>query len=246
MDITLTYRDTFTVVGKLGSGAAVDGPAWIPALWEDANAHVGELAFWIKKDSAGAPAGVWGIMSDMNETFARWDANGKYLAGCETRDDACPPAGWTKWNVPAQTYVVVSCTQKEYGQVFPFITEEFLPAHGLCMVGAAHEHYPVPGRADPLELYFPVAQGYLLCQSCGMPLTDSMMLGRNADGTPNYDYCLYCYPAGKFSKEETMEQMIERCIPFLLEDRVYSDADSAREIMRQYFPMLKRWKQEGS
>ena len=35
------------------------------------------------------------------------------------------------------------------------------------------------------------------CQSCGMPLTEEI-LGTNADGTKNEDYCIYCYKDGKF------------------------------------------------
>ena len=35
------------------------------------------------------------------------------------------------------------------------------------------------------------------CQSCGMPLTDEV-LGTNADGSKNEDYCMYCYKDGKF------------------------------------------------
>ena len=37
------------------------------------------------------------------------------------------------------------------------------------------------------------------CQSCGMPLTDDV-LGTNADGTKNGDYCMYCYKDGQFLK----------------------------------------------
>ena len=37
------------------------------------------------------------------------------------------------------------------------------------------------------------------CQSCGMPLTNEI-LGTNADGTPNEDYCIYCYKDGKFTR----------------------------------------------
>ena len=34
------------------------------------------------------------------------------------------------------------------------------------------------------------------CQSCGMPLTEDV-LGTNADGSKNEDYCMYCYKDGK-------------------------------------------------
>ena len=38
------------------------------------------------------------------------------------------------------------------------------------------------------------------CQSCGMPLTDEV-LGTNADGSKNEDYCTYCYKDGKFLQD---------------------------------------------
>ena len=49
----------------------------------------------------------------------------------------------------------------------------------------------------------------LFCQSCGMPLTDEI-LGTNADGSKNEDYCIYCYRDGKFLQDCTMEEMIWR------------------------------------
>ena len=38
------------------------------------------------------------------------------------------------------------------------------------------------------------------CQSCGMPLTEEV-LGTNADGSKNEDYCMYCYKDGKFLQD---------------------------------------------
>ena len=35
--------------------------------------------------------------------------------------------------------------------------------------------------------------GEKLCQSCAMPLTEESLLGTNADGTKNGEYCIYCY-----------------------------------------------------
>ena len=52
------------------------------------------------------------------------------------------------------------------------------------------------------------------CQSCGMPLTDDV-LGTNADGSKNDDYCIYCYKDGKFLQDCTMEEMIEHCAQFI-------------------------------
>lgn len=49
------------------------------------------------------------------------------------------------------------------------------------------------------------------CQSCGMPLTNEV-LGTNADGSPNEDYCIYCYKDGKFTQDMTMEHLITQRI----------------------------------
>ena len=49
------------------------------------------------------------------------------------------------------------------------------------------------------------------CQSYGMPLTDEV-LGTNADGSKNEDYCMYCYKDGKFLQDCTMDEMIEQAM----------------------------------
>lgn len=80
------------------------------------------------------------------------------------------------------------------------------------------------------------------CQSCAMPLQASEHHGTNADGSQNDDYCVYCYQNGAFTKEETMEDMIETCIPFMLEDNPQLTQQDARNQMLAVFPQLRRWK----
>ena len=85
------------------------------------------------------------------------------------------------------------------------------------------------------------------CQSCGMPLTDDV-LGTNADGTKNEDYCMYCYKDGKFLQECTMEEMIEHCAQFVNEVNKGLPQPITKEEyigqMKMYFPHLKRWRKE--
>lgn len=81
-----------------------------------------------------------------------------------------------------------------------------------------------------------------ICQSCGMPMTAEEHFGKNADGSKNEDYCIYCYPNGAFGKDETMEEMVETCIPFMLEDGTCTTAEEAREGLLKYLPTLKRWR----
>ncbi len=82
------------------------------------------------------------------------------------------------------------------------------------------------------------------CQSCGMPLTDEI-LGTNADGSKNEEYCIYCFKDGAFTGDFTMEEMVEFCSQFV--DQYNQDAgqqltrEEYKEILRQYYPNLKRW-----
>ncbi len=79
------------------------------------------------------------------------------------------------------------------------ITEaNYCPPKGYFV---ADEH---PEAFEAYEATFPVKEKKLqegqlpqFCQSCGMPLTEDV-LGTNADGSKNEDYCMYCYKDGKF------------------------------------------------
>ena len=85
------------------------------------------------------------------------------------------------------------------------------------------------------------------CQSCAMPMgiTDEMC-GTNADGGKNGDYCKYCFEKGVFTSDCTMDEMIEICVPHMLasanNDALNLTEEKAREMMREFFPTLKRWK----
>jgi hypothetical protein len=81
-----------------------------------------------------------------------------------------------------------------------------------------------------------------ICQSCAMPLESPDLYGANADGSKNEDYCCYCFKNGSFTSDETMEQMIETCVPFVSKGNPYPDEDTARKAMLEIFPNLKRWK----
>ncbi|MDH6307664.1 hypothetical protein M2451_000113 [Dysgonomonas sp. PFB1-18] len=83
------------------------------------------------------------------------------------------------------------------------------------------------------------------CQSCGMPLKTSEDFGTNADQSPNQEYCHYCFKDGKFTKDLTMDEMIERCAQFVEEFNKDSEQKFTKEEaiaqMKLYFPKLKRW-----
>lgn len=79
-----------------------------------------------------------------------------------------------------------------------------------------------------------------ICQSCAMPLTSPDLYGTNKNGTPNEDYCKWCYDKGEFLDDCTMEEYIEKCSQF------GEQAGMTNEEMHEYctkvFPTLKRWK----
>lgn len=82
------------------------------------------------------------------------------------------------------------------------------------------------------------------CQSCGMPLTEEI-LGTNADGSKNEEYCIYCYKDGAFTGDFTMEEMAEFCSQFVDEFNKNSgqnlSKEAYKEMLLKYYPNLKRW-----
>lgn len=83
------------------------------------------------------------------------------------------------------------------------------------------------------------------CQSCGMPLTEEL-LGTDADGSKNSDYCVYCFKDGAFTGDFTMAEMVEFCAQFV--DQFNKDSgqnlskEAYKDMLRQIYPNLKRWK----
>ena len=82
------------------------------------------------------------------------------------------------------------------------------------------------------------------CQSCGMPMgATEEMYGTEADGGKSGEYCYFCYENGVFAFNVTMEEMIEMCVPQMASANPGMNEDEARKMMREFFPVLKRWKQ---
>lgn len=81
------------------------------------------------------------------------------------------------------------------------------------------------------------------CQSCGMPMgTNDEMYGTETDGSKSNDYCKYCYVNGNFTTDATMEEMIEICVPHVANANTEMSEEQARDMMKEWFPTLKRWK----
>ena len=78
----------------------------------------------------------------------------------------------------------------------------------------------------------------LICQCCGMPLEDPI-IGRNADGTLNEDYCQWCYADGTYTYSD-MDDLIDVCIPHMTGEGFTEE--QARMYLKQVLPKLDYWK----
>ena len=78
----------------------------------------------------------------------------------------------------------------------------------------------------------------LVCQCCGMPLEDEI-IGKNADGTLNEDYCKWCYADGTYTYS-SMDELIDVCVPMMTKEGFTEE--QARAYMKQTLPGLDYWK----
>ena len=85
-------------------------------------------------------------------------------------------------------------------------------------------------------------ENMIFCQSCGVPIGGEIGFGTNADGSENKDYCSYCFVNGAFDPSvSTMEEMIVLCVPHVVEAGTCPDEASARAMLEEHLPKLKRW-----
>ncbi len=80
------------------------------------------------------------------------------------------------------------------------------------------------------------------CQSCAMPMFQEDVFGTNLDGSKNKEYCIHCYEKGNFTANISMEEMIEACVPHMVNANKGMSSEEAKKMMEEVFPKLKRWK----
>ncbi len=80
----------------------------------------------------------------------------------------------------------------------------------------------------------------LVCQCCGMPLTEDGMISRETDGTFNEDYCKWCYADGQFayaSKDALLDFLVTH-VP----NPENTPEQTRRVQFDGYLSTLKHWK----
>lgn len=78
------------------------------------------------------------------------------------------------------------------------------------------------------------------CQSCGMPFYKEEFHGTEADGSRSAQYCSWCYEKGAYTSDETMDEMVERCAPYMAQGCNMTE-EEAISFMGALYPHLKRW-----
>ena len=147
-----TYRkQAFCVIGREGSTRM--GAGFIDRLWQDFDAHCGELAPLALRNEQGNYVGFWGAMSDFSRSFQPWTdgfRNGLYLAGAECAANAEAPDGWTKWTIPAYEYL---CVEADTLDVFPRVIRQ-LEEERIPLAGAVHDFIRPSDKKR--FMYFPI------------------------------------------------------------------------------------------
>lgn len=79
----------------------------------------------------------------------------------------------------------------------------------------------------------------LICQCCGMPLEDDVIMGHDKDGAINEEYCKWCYADGTYTYSN-MDDLIEVCVKNMSGEN-FSE-EQARAYMKSLLPKLDYWK----
>ncbi len=154
MNIKRCRKEAFTVIGK--QGTTRDGEDFVNVLWKKANEGMDQIASLVKRDRMGAPVGFWGIRSSLTVPLNEWEnGEGLYLAGLEVEDGSFAPLGWTKWELPASSYVSVEVEDSIEKAVSA--VKDYAEKNELIIKGAYYEYMNVflPGK---LLLFFPVKE----------------------------------------------------------------------------------------
>ena len=79
----------------------------------------------------------------------------------------------------------------------------------------------------------------LICQCCGMPLTDDSIISHESDGSLNEEYCKWCYADGTYTYHN-MNDLIDICVKNMVNDQFTEE--QARSYMEEILPQLDYWK----
>ena len=77
-----------------------------------------------------------------------------------------------------------------------------------------------------------------VCQCCGMPLEEEL-ISREKDGSPNENYCKWCYADGEYTYSD-LDDLIDVCVKHM--PREGHSEEEIRAYLRENLPKLDYWK----
>ena len=80
----------------------------------------------------------------------------------------------------------------------------------------------------------------LICQCCGMPLSEDSLISREPDRSYNEEYCKWCYADGEFAYQ-TKEALLDFLVGHMPNPDHVTDEDR-RAQFNSYLSQLKHWK----
>lgn len=80
----------------------------------------------------------------------------------------------------------------------------------------------------------------LVCQCCGMPLSEDDLISREPDGSYNEDYCKWCYADGEFAYK-SKDSLLDYLVGHMPNPDNLAD-DDRRNQFDSYLMQLKHWK----
>lgn len=81
----------------------------------------------------------------------------------------------------------------------------------------------------------------LICQCCGMPLSEDNTISREKDGSFNEDYCKWCYTDGEFVYK-TMDDLLDFLVEHMSTENV--SPEQSREYFSKLLSKLKHWQND--
>jgi len=102
---------------------------------------------------------------------------------------------------------------------------------------------PPPGKSQEEQEMMPTSKGPF-CQSCGMPMEKPEQFGTQANGSPDKEYCTFCYQKGAFTDPNmTYDKMLAFDTGFLAKEMKMPEPE-AKKFVESWLPHLKRWKKQ--
>ena len=252
MNVTYEHKEELTLIGYYTEIAPNEGYEKCPKFWDEEYAgKYGRLFQTMQPQNAVEKAildhqiGKYAICAESENGFNYWIA-GEYKGGAVPEGLALFTFPESDWAVFKAKGPIPASLQKLNTDVW----QEWFPTAGKMLEANGKATLEVYSAGDPqsedyeCEIWVPYQKraDVKICQSCGMPIESEDILGTNADGSLNPDYCKYCYTNGAFTDDVSMEEYIKMCGQF------GAQAGMTNEEMTAYcaelFPTLKRWKKD--